>query len=94
MKAPKIRAGGWAWLGLTGYVTLSDAALIRGGKPTMSRVFGDSLEHPVRRWPVMVVWGALTVHLFSNVFPVRARKALRVVDPIHYIARALGEVGE
>jgi hypothetical protein len=84
----KIRAGGWAWIGLTGYVLAADTALIRNGRETMSTVFGDSITNPIRRWPVMAAWGLLTVHLFSKVLP--GSDKLRRVDPLGIAARAIG----
>lgn len=55
-----------AWLGLTVYVIVADTSLARRGKPMMSTVFRDAVRHPVKRWPIGVVWTYLTAHLFLN----------------------------
>lgn len=37
---------------------------------TLSEAFYNAVRHPVRKWPVGVVWTYLTVHLF-HVLPER-----------------------
>lgn len=85
----KIRPGGWAWIGLTGYVLVADGALIKSDNSTMSEVFGDALKHPRRRWPVMLAWSLLTLHLFGNLLP-RWFEPLKKLDPIGWVARLFG----
>lgn len=92
---PKIKPCGWAWAGLVGYVTVVDVILIRleknYGHPfnSMSEGFGRSLRHPIRRWPVVAAWVAVTTHLFGTLIPKRF-DFLKYVDPIGIIARFLG----
>lgn len=52
----------------------------------MSVVFGDALNHPIRRWPVTLAWGTLTAHLFGVFMP----EWIKPYDPIGYTARTLG----
>lgn len=83
----KLRSGTKAWIGLTVYVIAADAALIRNRKETMSTVFGDALVHPLRRWPVILTWGILTAHLFSNLIPLP--ESIKRYDPIGAAARLI-----
>jgi hypothetical protein len=84
----KIRPGGWAWFGLAAGVAAVDFVLIETDHETMSEVFGDALKHPVHRWPVILVWAGLTLHLFGNLLPSWLRP-LKKLDPISNLARAL-----
>lgn len=76
-----------AWLGLTVYVVGVDTLLIiheRKGKKefyTMSTAFRSALAHPVRRWPVIVAWTLLTLHLFDFFFP----EKIRQYDPVRLV---------
>ena len=83
------RAGGWCWAGLFVLVAVADAVLIRTDRPTMSEVFGDALRHPLRRWPTTLVWGLLTIHLFTEFMPSRIRPFLARLDPLGNIARLI-----
>ena len=85
----KIRPGGWAWIALPFVIGLVDWALIRSNNKTMSEVFGDSLAHPVKRFPVVLVWTVLTLHLFSELIPAKLRLILKRFDPISGIAHLL-----
>lgn len=91
----KIKPCGWAWIGLVGYVTIVDVILLRMekhyGEPfnSMSEGFGRSLRHPIRRWPVIAAWVAVTVHLFGAIIPKRF-EGLKYVDPVGILARFLG----
>lgn len=55
-----------AWAGLTAYVCLADLALVRAKQDTLSTAFRDAVHHPIKRWPVGVLWTFLTAHLFLN----------------------------
>lgn len=83
-----MRPGGWAWVGLAGGVLFTDIALIKTENATMSEVFGDSLKHPVKRWPVMVAWTILTLHLFGNLIP-KWFSWVKQFDPIGALARLI-----
>jgi len=61
--------GAKAWIGLAGYVIVRDAILIYREEKTMSAVFGEALNDPSRKWPVLVAWGFLTLHLHREVLP-------------------------
>jgi len=84
----KLRPGGWAWVGLAGYVAIADTILIKSGKETMSTVFGDALKSPASRWPVILVWLIITLHLFGNYIP-SWLKWLRSFDPISGLAHVI-----
>lgn len=89
MKKPvtKLRPAGWCWLGLSIYVISADTFLIiketRGHKDycTMSTSFREALSHPIKRWPVIVMWIGLTFHLFDFFFPEHIKK----YEPIRLI---------
>ena len=85
----RMRWGAWGWAGLAVYVAAVDVVLIRKQRPTLSEVFGDAVSHPVRRWPVVVAWVAITLHLFGELIPDRLRSALSPIDPIGALARAI-----
>lgn len=76
----RLRPAGYAWLGLTVYVLAADSILIvqeYRGKPnyyTMSSGFRYALSHPVKRWPVILMWLLLTFHLFDFFFPASVRR--------------------
>ena len=86
----KLSPAGWSWFGLTIYVISADLYLIaqrQKGKMqfyTMSTAFRDSLSHPIKRWPIILIWTYLTFHLFNFFFPERIRR----LDPLS----ALGAV--
>lgn len=87
-----MRPGGYGWLSLVGFVTIVDAWLIRHGHATLSTVFGDALDHPIQRLPVILIWGLLTIHLFSRIIErvaPRAHKLLSKYDPISRIAHLM-----
>ena len=76
----KIRPAGWCWLGLSLYIISADTFLIvkeRKGHAqycTMSTSFRDSLAHPIKRWPIILIWIGITFHLFDFFFPEPIRK--------------------
>lgn len=84
-----LRPAGYAWLGLTVYVLASDTLLVvqeRRGKAdyyTMSSSFRYALAHPVRRWPVILMWLILTFHLFDFFFP----PSIRRFEPVGALGR-------
>jgi len=86
---PRMRAGAWGWVGLWGYIVTYDAWLIRRRKATLSEVFGEAVRHPVKRWPVMVAWVAVTLHLFSELIPEPMKRRLAPIDPIAAMGRLI-----
>jgi len=87
----KLKPSGYAWVGLVLYVTGVDIILLRlkkvRGFPyrSMSEAFGEALKHPWKRWPIIVSWIVLTLHLFGVFIPERFEK-FRKLDPIGFIA--------
>ena len=75
----KLSPGAKAWGGLVVYVAVADAYLIVKRQRTMSSVFGEALQHPAKRWPVLAVWGFLSMHLHKAILPEFVGKA----DPLH-----------
>lgn len=77
----------YAWLGLTAYIVTADIILIsfeRRGKDgfyTMSTAFRSGLAHPIHRWPLIVAWTLLTLHLFDFFFPEKVRQC----DPMRLV---------
>jgi hypothetical protein len=59
--------GDFAWIGLALYVAAYDALAVASGRDTLSGSFARAIDHPVRRWPTMAVWAALTAHLFKAI---------------------------
>lgn len=70
-----------AWMGLVGYIIVSDAILVKIKDRTMSSAFRDSIHHPRRRWPVTASWLLLTLHLFTRC----------KYDPISIIGKMLAD---
>lgn len=83
-----LRPGGWAWVGLATGVIATDAVLIASKNATMSEVFGDTLKHPIKKWPVLAAWLILTLHLFGNLMP-KPLEAIKRYDPIRFVAHLL-----
>lgn len=81
--------GAWGWAGLWAFVAGYDIWAIRNDKPTLSETFGVALKHPIKRWPVMLAWGGLTLHLFAELLPEEVRKRLAPVDPLGQLARLI-----
>lgn len=77
----------YAWFGLTIYVITADVILIsfeRRGKDgfyTMSTAFRSGLAHPIHRWPLIMAWTLLTLHLFDFFFP----EKIRQYDPVRLV---------
>ena len=92
-----MRPGAWAWVGLAASIAIVDAGLIymraKTGDTftfaTMSDTFADAIDHPLHRWPVIVSWTAVTLHLFKIYFP----KSYHKYDPISYAANTLYNMG-
>lgn len=61
----RLTPGGQAWIGLVIYIAAYDLWATRTGRDTLSMAFYNSIRHPVRRWPVIVIWSYLTAHLFK-----------------------------
>jgi hypothetical protein len=76
----KLRPAGYAWLNLTIYVVVTDVFLViqeaRGKENyyTMSSAFRYALMHPVKRWPIILIWFMVTFHLFDFFFPEKVRR--------------------
>jgi hypothetical protein len=90
-----IRPGAWAWVGLATFVIAADSWLLFVNKfsnkedyVTMSEVFADAVDHPIKRWPVILAWVVITSHLFKTYLP----EELRKLDPITYTAEMLYEI--
>ena len=90
----RIRPSGLAWFGLVVYVSIVDILLLKKkqsvGQPycSMSEAFGDALRHPRKRWPIISIWGILTVHLFGVLIPSRF-DFVKKLDPIGVLARKI-----
>ncbi len=82
----KLRPATYAWFGLVGFVTTADFHLIKHNYDTMSCVWGDSLCHPIKRWPLILSWVILTLHLFGRILPDRVQW-IKKYDPIGFVAR-------
>ena len=59
-------SGDKAWLGLAGYVLAYDLFAALTGRETLSSAYWRAVQNPWRRWPTIVFWGYLTVHLFHG----------------------------
>lgn len=87
----KLKPSGLAWVGLVVYVTIIDILLLKmkqiKGHPyrSMSEAFGEALQHPRKRWPIIISWGVLTLHLFGTFIPDKFI-TLKKLDPIGWIA--------
>jgi hypothetical protein len=66
---------------LTFFVFAWDSIAIKGGGETLSTAFERSLHHPLSRWPVVLTWAAVTIHLFGR-FPPK-------VDPFQLLRKVL-----
>lgn len=82
-----VKPAHYAWFGLVVYITAVDIALVslegRGKEEfyTMSTAFRSGLAHPVHRWPLIVAWTLLTLHLFDFFFPEKVRQ----YDPVRLV---------
>jgi hypothetical protein len=47
----------------------------------MSTSFRDALAHPIRRWPIILIWIGMTFHLFDFFFP----EPIRKYEPARFI---------
>lgn len=88
LKSP--RPGFYAWMGMIGFAGFADYWLIRHGDATMSAVWGDAIAHPARRWPLLLGWVILTLHLFGRILP-GSLQPLSKYDPIGLLARKIAE---
>lgn len=61
----KVTSGSKAWAGLAAYIVSYDIYAISRKKDTLSMAFYEALKHPVKRWPVILIWTYITVHLFK-----------------------------
>ena len=55
--------GDTAWTGLLIYVILYDAWALIHGRETLSASYYRALQHPLRRWPTLLLHLILTLHL-------------------------------
>jgi len=64
--------GKWGWLAITAVVVIWDAWAIKYKHQTLSAYFRGLSRTPVGRVGLIVLWGGLTAHLFSEkIDPVR-----------------------
>ncbi len=56
--------GDRAWTGLAAYVVAYDLWALLHGRETLSSSYYRATQHPVRKWPTVVVWLTLTLHLY------------------------------
>lgn len=68
----------WVWLA-AGIITY-DVYLIRHNRPTLSTEFARMVRHPIHRWPTVLAWSYVTVHLLG---------VLNDRDPLQRVARLL-----
>lgn len=61
----KSTAGTRAWVGLALYVSAYDIWAATTRHETLSMAFYKAIQHPVKRFPTIVVWATLTAHLFK-----------------------------
>jgi hypothetical protein len=59
-----VTEGDRAWLGVLCYVVAYDAWAMIHGRETLSHSYYRAIQHPLRRWPTVLVWAVLTLHLF------------------------------
>lgn len=76
---PRPSNADWGWLLLAGYVAAYDTWALKTGRETLSSAFGRSLRHPIRRWPTLMTWGVITLHLFGRL--------PTWLDPLHHYGR-------
>lgn len=86
----RLKPATWAWVGLVVYIVSADTFLLvqefnnKENYYTMSSCFRYALKHPLRRWPVIIIWLMLTFHLFDFFFPERVRR----FEPIGAVGRS------
>lgn len=56
--------GDTAWAGLLAYVIAYDLWAMTQGRETLSASYYRAIQHPLRRWPTVLLWLVLTLHLF------------------------------
>lgn len=74
--------GSKAWVILVSYVLGYDIWAIRGHHETLSGAFWRALNHPQKRWVVLIAWAITTKHL---VFP----QVLAERDPFNVVASVI-----
>lgn len=79
----KLTEGERAWFGLVFYIVSYDVWAARNQKETLSMAFYNSLKHPIRRWPVILIWVYITAHLFK--FLPERYDPLRLPWKAHYV---------
>lgn len=84
---PKRAANGaWGWTLLAGYIGIYDTWALTTGRETLSSAFGRTMRHPAKRWPTLVVYIVITLHLFDRL--------PTWLDPLHQYGRMFGAVAE
>lgn len=63
MKKPTLRGGTLGWLLLAAFVTLWDIF----AEETLSTSFWRAVQNPKRRWPLILLWVYITLHLFHGI---------------------------
>jgi len=75
----KIAFGTKLWLLLVGLILGGDVFALWTGRETFTEALGRALEHPRRRWLVILSWTIVTKHLFLN-------EHFKYLDPIGVMA--------
>ena len=65
MALDTISHGDIAWIGLAAYIAAYDGYAVLTKNDTMSMSFYRALKSPKRRWPTVLVWSYITIHLFK-----------------------------
>jgi len=73
---------GW-WL-LTAYIVGYDIWAMKNKQPTLTADFRGAICHPIKRLPVILAWGILTVHLFGP----------EKYDPLKPLEKTLTKIGQ
>jgi len=76
--------GYWGWLGITLYVIGYDVVAAYKEGESLSTAFYNAVEHPVRRWFVILLWTMVTAHLFHLV-PRRYDPICLVADEVYQL---------
>lgn len=81
--------GACGWLILSAYIFGYDTWAISTEHETLSSAFARTVRHPVRRWPTLVAYGVVTLHLFDHLPErfdpfVRYGKLLSRASQVHF----------
>ena len=81
--ASETLTGTWGWAALAGYIAAYDTWALKTGRETLSSAFGRSLRHPIKRWPTLLLYGIVSLHLFNRL--------PEWLDPLHQYGRVIGK---